>query len=342
MLEIIANLGREIEALVLSGPRLEIAGQDMRIPAFLLVFLGVLIAVVGIRQMFLSGDTREAVINRRLRMKAQGIEGDELLVLLAPQKSKPFFRNLPFVGDLELALKRTGIILSPQMTLVAMFAGWAVAILVGLQLAPPFLVVGASTLLFLILPLMLLGNASAKYNQKFVKQLPDALDLMARGLKVGHPVNVTLQSVAEQMPDPIGTEFGNIVDLVAYGEDLPTAMSSLAERMDLEDVTYLAIAIGMQHGTGGDLASILNTLARTIRARMALRKKVKAISSEGRMTAYILSSLPVIIAVFVTISNPTYYGDVMHFPIFWPVMAGISIAVVLNAVILLKLVNFRV
>ena len=186
------------------------------------------------------------------------------------------------------------------------------------------------------------GENLKKRKAALIKQLPDALDLMSRGLKVGHPLNTTLQSVANEMPDPIGTEFGLVVDQVAYGEELTTAIRNMGERVEEEDIQYLAVALTMQHGTGGDLAGILRTLAAVIRARMSLRRKIKAISAEGRMTAYILSSIPVGIALVMTIMTPEYYGSVMHYPVFWPVMTVIGVAIVLNAIILFKLVNFRI
>ena len=124
-----------------------------------------------------------------------------------------------------------------------------------------------------------------------VRQLPDALDLMARGLKVGHPLNTTIRSVANEMPDPIASEFGVVMDQIAYGDDLPDAFAEMADRIDLEDVRYLSVSIGIQHGSGGDLASILMTLSRVIRNRLSMRKRIKAISSEG--SSAMACSLPV-------------------------------------------------
>ena len=116
----------------------------------------------------------------------------------------------------------------------------------------------------------------------------------------------------------------------------------MADRVEEEDIQYLAVALTMQHGTGGDLAGILRTLASVIRARMSLRRKIKAISAEGRMTAYILSFIPVGIAGVMTVMTPDYYGSVMHYPVFWPVMGGIAAAIVVNAIVLFRLVNFRI
>jgi len=173
-------------------------------------------------------------------------------------------------------------------------------------------------------------------------QLPDALDLLARGLRVGHPLNTSIGAVAREMQDPIASEFGLIFDQVSYGDDLPDAFEEFAERVDMEDVNYLASSIGIQHGTGGDLAHVIEILSGVVRGRIALRRKIKAISAEGRLTAWFLSSLPFIIFGMMTVSSPEYYGGVSEDPLFLPMAFAVLAFTVLNAVILRKLVNFKI
>ena len=165
---------------------------------------------------------------------------------------------------------------------------------------------------------------------------------MARGLKVGHPIAVTIGNVASDMPDPIGTEFGIVFDQVNYGDDLTDAMQEFAERVDLEDVNYLSASIGIQNGTGGDLASVVQTLADVIRGRIKLRRKIRAVSSEGRLTAWFLSALPIIIFGYTTASTPSYYGDVSQDPLFMPMAATVILLTIANFLVLRKLINFRI
>ncbi|CAD0185912.1 Flp pilus assembly protein TadB [Ruegeria sp. THAF57] len=332
--------GIDINAVL--GPELEVAGFDVQLVMALAIFLGALIAFEGIRQFLKRGENREEAINRRVRMLNQGATGEDVLNLLKPQDARPLLRNFPFVGDLPAALKASGLNMVPEVFLMACVTAFLICAIGGSMVASPLQVVAISALVFLIGPLVALGATLRQRKAALIKQLPDALDLMSRGLKVGHPLNATLQSVAEEMPDPIGTEFGLVVDQVAFGEELTTAMKSMADRIDEEDIQYLAVALMMQHGSGGDLAGILRTLSRVIRARMSLRRKIKAISAEGRMTAFILSGIPVLIAVFMTIITPSYYGDVADAPAFWPAMGVIAVAVVLNAIVMFKLVNFRI
>ncbi|WP_420585310.1 type II secretion system F family protein [Ruegeria sp.] len=327
---------------ILIGPELDIGGYDARFALSVLIFLGALIAFEGIRQFLKRGENREEAINRRIQMLNQGKSAEDVLELLKPQETKPFMKSFPFVGDLPAALAAAGLTMVPEMFLLGCGAAFLIVSVGGSMVADPLTVIPVCALCFLLLPLVYLGGVLRKRKADLIKQLPDALDLMSRGLKVGHPLNATLQSVADEMPDPIGTEFGLVVDQVAYGEELTSAIKTMAERVDEEDIQYLAVALTMQHGSGGDLAGVLRTLASVIRQRMSLRRKIKAISAEGRMTAYILSGIPVGIAVVMTVVTPEYYGAVLHYPVFWPVMSIIATTIVLNAIVMFRLVNFRI
>ena len=144
------------------------------------------------------------------------------------------------------------------------------------------------------------------------------------------------------MPDPIASEFGIVVDQVAYGDDLVEALQELTDRVDVEDVHYFAVSVGIQHGTGGDLAEILDTLSQVIRARTIMRTKIRAISSEARLSGIFLSCIPVFILAFMTISLPSYYGDVADDPLFVPMFVTTAVFIILNALVLRKLVRFRI
>ncbi|WP_158547482.1 type II secretion system F family protein [Rhodovulum sp. 12E13] len=288
-----------------------------------------------------------AAFRRRAIARLKGDPGNrenhrDGLRFLKPSEKRGPLNRPPIVGDLPASLRAAGVRMPPGLFLAGCLAACTVAAVLGTQVYRPPVAVALSFAAFIALPLVLLRANERRRRARLLKQLPDALDLMARGLKVGHPLNVSLQSVADEMPDPIGTEFGIVVDQITYGDELPVAVRELADRIDEEDIRYMSIAIAMQHGTGGDLAEVLSTLSRVVRARMALRRKVKAISSEGRMTAYILSALPFMIAGFMMYAEPSYYLDVTDAPHFWPIMGGILAAVIANAVILFRLVNFRI
>ena len=126
----------------------------------------------------------------------------------------------------------------------------------------------------------------------FGVQLPEALELITRSLKAGHPVPVAISMVSREMPDPIGTEFGVVADEVTYGSDLVSALHNLYERVGQEDLPLFVTAVSIQSSSGGNLREILDGLSATIRDRGKLKRKVRAISTEGRMSAYILTAVP--------------------------------------------------
>ncbi|MGA9252388.1 MAG: type II secretion system F family protein [Roseobacter sp.] len=319
----------------------EMIGFDFRFAVYALVFLGALMAFEGLRQLMFMGEHQHEVRNRRMRMLSSGSSEEQILEIFKPKTKKGMLSRLPFVGDLPSAMRAAGMVMKPEVFTFACAAAFVTFVGFASQLINPFMAFATAALLFLVVPLLFVDNARRKRTERMIKQLPDALDLMARGLKVGHPLNATLRSVADDMPDPIGTEFGVVVDQIAYGDDLGDAMRDLATRIPEEDIQYLAVAVGIQHGTGGDLGRILSTLASVIRGRMTMRRKIRAISSEGRLSAIFLSSLPFFIGIFTSITAPSYYGDVLDKPLFIPIAIAVTFLVVANALAMRKLVNFR-
>lgn len=318
-----------------------LTGTDALMLVYAGLAVGAFLLVTGLGQLLRRGESEAEARNRRMRMIARGATPAEVLDLLrAPQRSGAFAR-LPLVGAMPAMLRQAGVTMPPgRFALLAAglgVVGLAVGVLIGRPLAAPALAVAAA-----LLPFAVVARRAAARQAALGAQLPDALDLMARGLKVGHPLSVTVASVARDMPDPIGTEFGLIADQVSYGDDLVTAFRELAERVGVEDVHYLAASVAIQHGTGGDLARVLDVLSRVVRNRMAMRRRIHAISSEGRLSAWFLTALPVLIFGVTSMTSPDYYGGVAADPLFVPMMVAILVLVVLNALILRRLVTFRI
>ena len=124
------------------------------------------------------------------------------------------------------------------------------------------------------------------------EQLPDAVELMVRSLRVGHPFSSALDIVAKEVPDPLGTEIGVIADEAAYGRDVARSLKALAERLDMQDLRFLAVAVTIQQQSGGNLAEILDGLAKVIRARFKLFRRVKAITAEAKWSGMLPVGLP--------------------------------------------------
>lgn len=309
---------------------------------FLGIFVGSLLIYEALRQVLSRSESRGEARNRRMRLVAAGTSTAERLNLLKPASSGRWPAGLPLIGTLPADLRRAGRTTAPVTFLTLCLLAVAAFSLAGDYLVPLPLAMLVGVTLGLALPLVILQARGRRRLALLTRQLPDALDLMSRGLRVGHPLNATIAAVAREMPDPVAMEFGIITDQVSYGDNLPDAFDDMARRIGTEDIRYLAVSIAIQHGTGGDLAAVLNTLARVIRDRISMRKRIRAISAEGRLSAWFLSCLPVAIIGFTGIMAPTYYGDVTGDPAFRPLAITVLALIVANALALRKLVNFRI
>ena len=297
--------------------------------------------VTGLYQLLSRRENLSEARSRRLEMMAKGASTEEVLAILKPKTQQTGLERVPVIGAVPGMMRQAGLAAGPSRFLL-LCAALSLVLVTAFSIVLPVvqaIVLGCT--LGLAGPMAVLNSMRKRRLDRMTLLLPDALDQMARGLRVGHPLNTSIANVAREMPDPIGTEFGLIADQVSYGDDLVDAVQEFAQRVDLEDVHYLSASIAIQHGTGGDLAAIVDTLSKVVRDRIALRRKVKAISAEGRLTAYFLTAVPFLIFGMNMVLNPSYYAGVMEDPIFLPMAVSIVVLVIANAVILRKLANIR-
>ncbi len=180
----------------------------------------------------------------------------------------------------------------------------------GLLLA----VVFKSNLLIMVIPSTLLAAAPFLYlahkrnkrMAKFERQLPEALELVARSLKAGHAFTGGLRMVVEEFGDPVGTEFGKTLDEISFGVGVPEALTNLTRRVDCEDIKFFVVSVIIQRETGGNLAEVLDSLSRLIRERFKFHGRVRVLSGEGRMSAIVLVVLPIFIGGVITLLRPEY------------------------------------
>ena len=140
-----------------------------------------------------------------------------------------------------------------------------------------------------------LARARRKRIERFAQQLPDALDIIVRGLRVGHPFSSAIELVAREMRDPIGSELGITADEMTFGQDIVSAVTNLYRRVGQEDLVFLAIAVSVQSQTGGNLAEVLARLSTLMRERVTMQLKIKALSAEGRLSGWFLSAMPFVL-----------------------------------------------
>jgi tight adherence protein B len=189
---------------------------------------------------------------------------------------------------------------------------------------------------------LFLALMRSKRIAKFSGQLPDAIDVIFRGVKAGYPFTIALGLVAKEMVDPIGTEFGMTSDEINFGSDMGAALDNLFYRVGHEDLLYLTMALKIQNETGGTLAEILSRLARLLRQRAMLRLKVRAISSEGRLSAVVLTLMPFVLFGIISLVRPDYYFGVSDNPIIMPAVIVALTLLVVGNVIIYRMVNFKV
>src|SRR4029079_13122443 len=193
-----------------------------------------------------------------------------------------------------------------------------------------------------LLPLLVLRFKRSRRQKAFGAQFPDALDIIVRSLRDGHPVPIAITMVAREMPDPIGSEFGIVADEITFGADLETAMRNLYFRIGQEDLPLFVTAVGIQSSTGGNLGEILENLSGVIRQRCKMRRKTRALASEGRASAMILSSLPIAIFLVIQIITPDFYASVWHEDLTKICLAGAAGWMAIGILIMFRMVNFRI
>lgn len=299
--------------------------------ALVCTFGAVVIAVEVLLRGLVSNRVVGREINLRLKMIGKGRTHGETMNLLRRESSVP--GGLPPVIDrwarkFERTLMQAQLTIPTGQLMLAILIA-PVAVFFLLLVFMFFTGMGISFGRLLIsgtfagaigagLPLMLLNFKATRTRKKMQEQFPVALDVFVRGLRAGHPIAAALDLLTVEMPDPIGTQFGLVVDEVTYGAELRDALQSMAERWDLEDMRMFVVSLSVQNETGGNLAEILENLTKVIRERQSMYLKVRALSSEGRMTAVMLTILPIFTFVMLFILNPSFFLDVANDPWFTP------------------------
>jgi tight adherence protein B len=201
---------------------------------------------------------------------------------------------------------------------------------------------GAALFCCTLLPLLVLKFKRGRRQKLFGAQFPDALDIIVRSLRAGHPVPIAINMVAREMADPIGSEFGIVADEITYGADLETGMRNLYFRIGQDDLPLFVTAVAIQSSTGGNLGEILENLSAVIRERFKMRRKIRALASEGRASAMILSSLPILMFLVIQVITPAFYASVWHESLTKLCLAGAGGWMLMGNFIMFRMVNFKI
>ena len=166
-----------------------------------------------------------------------------------------------------------------------------------------------------VLPFLYVYSKKRRRMKKFERQLPDAMDLIARALKAGHAFSSGLKMVGDQFDDPIGTEFAKTMNEINFGVGVTEALKKLPNRVDCADLKFFVISVILQRETGGNLAEILENISRLIRERFKLQGRIAALAAEGKLSAIVMVVLPFLVAFAISILNPKYIGTLLTDPL---------------------------
>lgn len=327
-----------------------------RLLILILIFVAVFIIAEFAISSWRSRYRGTSAVNKRLRMIEGGL--DREIVTSKLRKSQP----LAFaegdgilnriVKSIQQSVVASGIAMPAHQIMLAMALGSAlvtVMVIIGAAFAGYAVNFGLIQMAFVFglclglgIPLIILSRMASKRRQKMQEQFPVSLDIFIRGLRSGHPVSSALDLLTKEMEDPIGSEFGLVMDEVAYGADLRDALQSMADRWGLEDIQMFVVSLSVQNETGGNLAEILSNLASVIRDRASMYMKVRALSSEGRMTALVLTALPIMTFVGLFLLNPEFYLDVAQDPIFVPGFIGLVVLYFIGFFTIRRMIDLKV
>ena len=311
-----------------------------------LIFISVLVIVEGIYlTIFGKSISLNNRVNRRLEMLEKGVGREQVLDQLRKEMGQHMkSRSIPIYAILADKAQKANIAFTPPQ-LIGLMGVLGVVAFIGLTIGT-----GAGLAIRIAISVMMgiggvyvwINNKAKKRLAMIEEQLPDAVELMVRSLRVGHPFSSALTIVSKEVPDPLASEMGVISDEAAYGRDVGEALKSMAERLDMQDMRFLAVAVTIQQQSGGNLAEILDGLAKVIRSRFKLFRRVKAITAEAKWSGMFLSVFPLAALVGINVIQPNYYDEVRETAAFIPAALVVAAFLVTNVFVMRSLVNIKV
>ncbi|MBR8210251.1 type II secretion system F family protein [Burkholderia cenocepacia] len=316
----------------------------------ILTFVAVVLSIEGFYQWWSArhGAAARRIEARIRAMSAGGNVQQERLSILKKRmldESKPFDRLLlrvPRVQALDLMIQQSGLAwtLPKLITLSAMCAAIAWFTLSFATL--PQLAALPIALFAACIPTMYVLRARARRMLKLERQLPDICDMIARALRSGHSFTSTLGMVGDEFPEPMGGEFRVTFDEVNYGVSLHDALTNLATRVPVQDLRYFVIAVLIQRDTGGNLAELLDSIAGLVRERFKLFDKVRVLSAEGRLSAWILGLLPFGTAGVMALLNREFLSVLWEDPVGIRMVGTMLVSMAFGLLWIRRIVRIRV
>jgi tight adherence protein B len=319
-----------------------------------LVFLAVVLIVQLIARVFFAATDRTKRVNRRLTMLGTGVSREKVFETLVRRKpgSGSVANALPDLMErVNLYFNQAGLAMSPQR--YVLFVGLAAipicgaAVVVMNEAIHGGIVVNLLVSILGAIGLAVTGGVititvlRARRLKRLEEQLPLALEVVVRALRAGHPLVMAMKLAADEMGDPLGSEFGLIIDETSYGLEFRIALENFAHRAGSNYVHFFAVSVAIQAETGGNLAEILGNLNRVIRDNQTLHLRVQALASEGKTSATVLTGLPIVLISYLMLTQPAFYTSKFGDPIFCPAVGATFCLYMLGQFIISRMVNFK-
>jgi tight adherence protein B len=312
---------------------------------FAAVFLTVVVAV-GLGTSYFRSKQKQQI--RSMLQKAEATPAEQRSELLRPAEVEDHLTKLlsrfQVMERLELILEQAGngwsasklVTVSAILFVTGLIGGYKAGLLT------PLLCAGAFGLAGVVLPFLFVLWKRKRVFSAFEEQLPEALDFLSRSMRAGHGFSVALEMLAADSPDPLGSAFRRISNDIQLGSSLEVALKKMATLLPMIDVRFFVSAVLLQQETGGNLGEILSKLAEIIRERFRLKGQVKAASAHGRITALVLTLMPIGVAGFMMLVNPQYLKGMFATDVGRWMVYGAGIGQVIGYMIIQKIVNIKV
>lgn len=316
-----------------------------------LVFLACLFVTYALYLMSSRGsDARRALINERLaeaiRSSAHSTDLDVQLAREELLSEIPWMNRVLIKLEVTSRIKRMIDQADSQITvmrlvLFSLTAG-VLAVLAVSMVSVSYLLMALFGIIATVLPFAHIAMKRKKRLKKFLQLLPDALDLMSRGLSAGHAFTESLQMVATEMPEPIATEFRKTYEEQNLGLSLKLALDNFVQRMPLLDLRMCVTAVLIQRETGGNLSELLEKVAHTIRERFRIMEDLKTLTLSSRYSAWLLCALPIGLAIYISFMNPQYMEVMWRDPRGHKLLTVAAIMQILGMLMVQKIMKIKI
>ncbi len=313
---------------------------------YIAIFGAVLLLIQGIYLLtFGRSIEHESKMNRRLEMMEKGRAKKDVMEQLRRERSVHKGQmSIPFYGLLQDRARKGNVAFSAKSLLLLMF-GLSVLSFVLLSLltqTETAVGLGVSVAIGFGAVFFWVSSKATKRIAAIEEQLPEAIDLMVRSLRVGHPFNASLSAAAEEIADPLGSELGLIADEISYGRDASEALAEFGDRTELQDIRFFAVAVSIQQKSGGNLAEILHGLSQVVRSRFKLLRRVRAITAEAKWSGMFLSGFPIVAMLMIQLIKPDYYDPVKDSPLYLPLAVVVCLFLIVNILYMRKMTDIKV